>query len=304
MPVGIFIYEIDESFGPKIIADYYLDVKLTQEALKTLSDKHSRGIIDAIYKKDEHRYYSSELTHEAFEGKAYMGFILKKEEDIVSLKSLFKNIERKSAERVKSRDKKMLREFLKDTLSSIMSLLDKLKEPKIIQEKINEKTKTMIDDGKLSEARELIKLGEEIPQELAEEVREAEEYFKDKRYKKARKGYESAADLASQINEEEIVQFLNNKAEYVGNLPDLLKEQEKLMKKIEKIGTDFEQDQLRIYPRLGNLLDDLLDISNTLEDQEAIERFEGLRDLSLEASKVAKRLYKLDEKIKKILDQI
>ena len=90
----------------------------------------------------------------------------------------------------------------------------------------------------------------------------------------------------------------------MGNLPDLLKEQEKLMKKIEKIGTDFEQDQLRIYPRLGNLLDDLLDISNTLEDQEAIERFEGLRDLSLEASKVAKRLYKLDEKIKKILDQI
>jgi len=42
MPVGIYLYEIDESFGPNVLAEYYLanDNKVNQETLKDFEEKH------------------------------------------------------------------------------------------------------------------------------------------------------------------------------------------------------------------------------------------------------------------------
>ena len=46
MPIGIFLYEIDESFGPNILAEYYLsDVKISQEILKDFIEKHDNGVL-------------------------------------------------------------------------------------------------------------------------------------------------------------------------------------------------------------------------------------------------------------------
>ena len=42
---------------------------------------------------------------------------------------------------------------------------------------LNEKTKKLLDEGKLQEARELIDLGEEIPGELSVVIKEADESF-------------------------------------------------------------------------------------------------------------------------------
>ena len=128
--------------------------------------------------------------------------------------------------------------------------MDKLKEPKIIVETINEKTKQMLDDGKLQEARELINLGEEIPEKLAEEIKIAEQSLEEKLYKKSKKSYLKAAEYAEIIQEFEIVSFLQHKAEVIGTFPDLSKEREKLLSDAQKIISDLQSNQLHLYHEL------------------------------------------------------
>jgi len=52
MPRAIILYEIDKSFGPNILAEYYLkqDDKISPEILKEFSEKHDK-IIDIFQKK-------------------------------------------------------------------------------------------------------------------------------------------------------------------------------------------------------------------------------------------------------------
>ena len=113
-PSGIFLFEIDENFGPKIIADYYLSSqKVVPEALKKLSDKHKKDLIDATYKKDKNRYYSSKISAGSIKEHLFLGFQLKEDEDLVSLKSLFENIEQKIAQNF-TKDRRQMQNYLKE----------------------------------------------------------------------------------------------------------------------------------------------------------------------------------------------
>ncbi|MBY8982334.1 MAG: hypothetical protein KGD57_05255, partial [Candidatus Lokiarchaeota archaeon] len=246
MPIGLFLYEIDESFGPNIKVDYYLkDEKVSSEILEKLNEKHiNKKLKEAIAKKDDIRYYSSLLESQSLDRKnLYLGFILREEEDLLSLKSVFANIQEQVIENYNIKDKKKMQSFLKDTLTSILNLIEKLKEPEIIKDTINEKTKRMLDEGKLQEARELIDLGEAVPIELSELIRDADSLFKSGEYKKAKKRFLKAAELAEIIQENEIVSFLIKKAEKVGNYPDLIKERENIQKEIKKQFLDLEKNQ-------------------------------------------------------------
>ncbi|MFX0070812.1 MAG: hypothetical protein ACFFAO_06955, partial [Candidatus Hermodarchaeota archaeon] len=207
MPTGIFLYEIDKSFGPNIVADYYLtQEKVTSEVLKEFADKHCRrDICDATTSRGELRYYSSEINGSAIKkDNLYLGFIIKEDEDLVALKSAFEKIEEEIVQNF-SKDKRKMQDLLKKNLNSFLTLLEKLKEPKIIKETINEKTKSMLDNGKLQEARELIDLGEKIPDKLSEEIKQASNFLQNSQYKKAEKSYIKAAKYAEQIQEDEIV---------------------------------------------------------------------------------------------------
>ena len=169
MPRAIILYEIDPSFGPNIIAEYYLkhDEKIPQQVLKEFSEKHSkRELTNVTVRWENDRFYSSRINAESIDkDRLYLSAILQEEEDLVSLKSFIENLKDKILENF-SDDKKKMNSFLQDALNSIMSLTQKLQEPKIIKETINDRTKKMLDDGKLTEARELIDLGEEIPVKL------------------------------------------------------------------------------------------------------------------------------------------
>jgi hypothetical protein len=59
----------------------------------------------------------------------------------------------------------------------------------MIIDTINEKTKKMLDEGKFQEARELIDLGEKIPEKLSSEINLAEQFFNEKLYKRAKSRY-------------------------------------------------------------------------------------------------------------------
>ncbi|MHA1762269.1 MAG: hypothetical protein ACTSYC_00705, partial [Promethearchaeota archaeon] len=189
-------------------------------------------------------------------------------------------------------------------LTSILTLMDKLKEPKIIIETINEKTKKMLDEGKLQEARELIDLGEEIPEKLSNEIKLAEEYFHQRLYKKAKKSYLKAAKLAELIQEEEIVSFLENKAERVGKIPKLIRERENLTKDMFKILNSIDLKALELYDSLIEKLDSIIAISHALEDEELIEILTEMKRTSSRISRSAKDLINLNEKLKKITSKI
>jgi tetratricopeptide (TPR) repeat protein len=305
-PQSIFLYEIDKSFGPNLLAEYSLtNLKVQKDILKEFIEKHvNKEFNFASVKKDNIRYYSGKIEGlgEGIDN-VYLGFIFKDDEDILSIKSAFETI----LERVRrdySKDKNELVNTLKDSLNSILTLMDKLKEPRIIVDTINEKTKKMLDDGKLQEARELIELGEKIPENLAEEIKLAEQYLNEHFYKKAKKSYEKSAGLAESIQEYEIASFLKHKAEEVGLFPDLKREQEQLLKEIGKNIEDLQSNQLHLYHEIIKPLNRLIELSSSFEEQEKISRLLELITKATRADRLAKELFNLDIKIKEQFDSI
>lgn len=307
MPKAIILYEIDKSFGPNVLAEYYSkqNDKIPKEVLKEFSEKHvEKELLGVTIRKDDNRYFSKKINAESInKNNLYLSFILQEEEDLVSLKSIFENIEAKTIQNF-TEDKKEMNEFFKNELNSILSLMQKLKEPKIIKETINERTKKMLDDGKLSEARELIDLGEEIPTKLADEVKLAEQLLNENFYKKAKKSFLKAAELARIIQEDEIASFLENKGDQVGFFPDLIKERETLYKEIEKISNDLNSTQLFMYNNFIEPIDRLIEISHAFEDHGLIDMLTKLKNYTQRASRLTKELNDLDDKIKELTKKI
>ncbi|MFX1238027.1 MAG: hypothetical protein ACFFAS_00925 [Promethearchaeota archaeon] len=304
-PNAVFLYEIDKSFGPNLIAEFNLtNSKVTKDILIEFITKHiEKELTDATVKKDDIRYYSSKLDADSIKkDNVFLGFILKEEEELISLKSLFEKMESNLVKNFTT-DKNKMTQLLKQNLSSILSLMERLKEPKIIVETINEKTKAMLDDGKIQEARELIDLGEKIPDKLAAEITLAENLFKAKEFKKAKKSFEKAADLAAMIQETEIVSFLINKGEQVGTYPELLKERDIITKKIKSVFIELSGAELfkNTYEKIMPSVEKIVNISNSLEDDKAVDVFNELRKNAREASELAKKLYTLDKTIKRLL---
>ncbi|MDX1798306.1 MAG: hypothetical protein R3255_06630 [Candidatus Lokiarchaeia archaeon] len=307
MPRAIILYEIDPSFGPNVIAEYYLKHgdKLSPNILKDFSEGHDKKQLLEITKwEGDNRYFSKKITSESLEKEnLYLSFILQEEEDLVSVKSLFTNVEEIISQNYTD-DKNKMTQILNNAINSILSLMEKLKEPKIIKETINDRTKKMLDDGKLSEARELIDLGEEIPEKLAAEVKIAEDLLNQEFYRKAKKNFIKAAELAKLIQEEEIASFLLNKGEQVGLFPDLLKERETLYKEIEKILINLEVNQFQIYDNFAEPIERLIDISLTFEEHELVDMLTKLKNYTQRASKLAKELDSIDKNIRDLIKKI
>ncbi|MFX0057235.1 MAG: hypothetical protein ACFE85_09450 [Candidatus Hodarchaeota archaeon] len=306
MPVGIYLYEIDKSFGPNVLAEYYLDQenKIKDEILKDFEDKHiQKEFSDTIYRKNDLRYYSSKIDAKSINrDNLFLGFIFKIDEDLVSLKSIFDNIATKIIKEF-SQVRGEMEQLLKAEFNSIFTLMEKLKESALIKDTINDKTKKMLDDGKLQEARELIDLGEDIPEKLSEEIKLADQLLKNKLYKKAKKSFIKAAELAETIQENDIVSFLISKGEQVGKFPDLIKERDAIYKEIEsKLGI-LENNQLHLYHDLIKPVERLLNISNSFEESELIENSTELLNNIKRANQIGKELFNLDKKIKELLDK-
>ncbi|TFG12609.1 MAG: hypothetical protein EU535_05985 [Promethearchaeota archaeon] len=305
-PQAIFLYEIDESFGPNILAEYFLiKQELPKEVLRDFVQKHvEKEFRSALSQKNEIRYFSNKIDTKTLKREnLYLGFILKEEEDMVSIKSIFETVEEKILKDY-SDDRNKMEELLKDSLNSILSLMEKLKEPTIIVDTINDKTKKMIDNGNLHEARELIDLGEEIPEKLALEIKLAEEYLNENAYKKAKKSYLKAAELAETIQEYEIVSFLRYKAEEIGTLPDLIKESEQLYKDINAYIETLQENKLHLYHELNKPLNRLINISSSFEDNEKISKLTQLLSYSNQADRLAKELFNLDKRIKDAMENL
>jgi len=307
MPIGIFLYEIDQSFGPNVLADYYITKdKPSTKILKDFADKHvKKDLADTSGRDEKFRYYSSIIEGKDIKKNTFIGFMLRLEEDIVSLKSIFEKIEETVVTNF-SQDKKKLQSTLKGILNSILSLMEKLKEPKIIKETINEKTKKLLDEGKLQEARELIELidKKKIPEKLSQEVKLAEDALKESLYKKSKKSYLKAASLADQVRETEMALFLRKKGERVAAIPDIIKTREALSKAIKKGLGELQDLEFKAYEDTLPLIDKNIKLSNSLEDNESFDLFEKLYKSCYNASRRASDLNKLNKEIKNITKKL
>ena len=114
MPIGIFLFEIDSSFGPNVLADYYITKdKPSTEILKDFAEKHvKKDLADASGRDEKFRYYSSKIEGKDIKKNTFLGFMLRLEEDIVSLKSIFEKIEERVVTNF-SQDKKKLQQCSK-----------------------------------------------------------------------------------------------------------------------------------------------------------------------------------------------
>jgi len=233
----------------------------------------------------------------------FLGFVLKQDEDLVSLKSILENIATKVVKDY-SKDKEALEALLRKEFDSIFTLMEKLKEPSMVKETINDKTKKMLDDGKLTEARELIDLGEQIPEKLSEEIKLAEQQLIEGFYKKAKKSFLKAAELAESVQEVDIVAFLTNKAEQVGKFPELIKVREANLREIENRVETLQNNKLHLYHELIKPLDTLINISNSFEEHETTTTLTEFLKNSKRADQLAKELFNLDKKIKEILQNL
>jgi hypothetical protein len=279
--------------------------KVNNETLKDFEEKHiQKEFSDTIFWNEDLRYYSAKVEAKTIDrDNLFLGFVLKQDEDLVSLKSFLENIATKVVKEF-SKDKGALEALLRREFDSIFTLMEKLKEPRMVKETINDKTKKMLDDGKLTEARELIDLGEEIPEKLSEEIKLAEQQLAEGFYKKAKKSFQKAAELAETIQELDIVSFLSNKAEQVGKFPELIKERENNLKEIENRVEMLQSNKLHLYHELIKPLDTLINIANSFEEHERTTILTEFLKNSKRADELAKKLFNLDKKFKEILETL
>ncbi len=152
-PLAIFIYEIEEGSEPRLLADYFTsNDKLPPEAIEELSKKHSK-LVDAVYKKGDFRYYSSIIQSLNLpQKKVYLGFVLKLDEDIPSLKGYFEYLETiivKDFDVHVNEEKNELQNILKEGLTAILNGSVKIQEP--IKQKPREKEQTFQTVGEPKE---------------------------------------------------------------------------------------------------------------------------------------------------------
>ncbi len=182
--------------------------------------------------------------------------------------------------------------------------MEKLKDPSAIKEIINEKTKKLLDEGKLQEAKKLITLGEKIPQKLSQEVNMADQYRDDALFKKAKKSYFKAAELAEDIQEMELAKLLKKRGEKVGTLTDILKTFEAINKGIKKTLGSVKSVKLDIYENLIPLIEKNVKLSSSLQDNSIKKVLQELNILCKNAARNAKELIKFDKDIKNLIKKM
>ena len=305
MPLGIFLYEIDESFGPNLLAEYYIkEIGLTKEILKKLGDNHLKksNLNYVTHTKDDLKYYSKEIKVDD-KLSLYLGLITKSGEFIDSFIAVFDEIEAKIVKNF-SKDKEKLKSLLREILHSRIELNEKLKEPKLIREKLNERIKDLLDEEKIQEARSLIDLGEIIPNEIAQSVNIAEESFKAQDYRNAKKHYSKAAELAEKIEELEIYKVLNEKAKTAENYPSYLRERDEAYKNIKYILGEIDSKKDGYYLQAIDIINKVVELSEKLDDDLIIADLNELINLCKNCSNLSENIRQNDEIIKDLLNKI
>lgn len=301
MAIGIYLFK-ETKKKPQIVVDYYsTDKRVSSSVLEELIKKHKKkGLIDALVQKEGYNFYSSEIGEKE---NLYLGFILEESENLKSQKEIFEEIESRIIDNYETIGKQEMEDFLEETLNSMMDIVEKLKNPELIRDEINKRTKRLLDENKIDEAKKLIDLGETVPTELSELIKDAEDNLENEKYKKAKKSYLKAAEQAKLIQEDRIASFLESRGEKVGTFPDLKDQWKDLMDDIIDELDDFEIDQLQIYKPLIQKINVLKRIAEIFNQEGKYAAISKLLHEMKKASSLGDELFNLHKRIKNQLEE-
>ncbi len=290
---GIFVEKVPSSGKPQVEAQYFtkkMDIQenLLKEMIRRFKETNEKY---CILLGETFKVVGVQLNA----GSLFVGFFLDQTEDSAPV---LVNIDQKRDQILKAMKGGTIDSALKDILENEQEVSKKLLDAKIIKDKIIAQTSKLLDAGDFEKAKKLISLAEEIPPKLTAAAASAEKARIEKNYRLAEKLFKDAADLAVVISEKYLEEVLIAKSNRVKQIPAYEKRQKSTVQKLQKPQEDRDFEFLNI------LVNDIIAVSDFLEDEEIIGDLRELNTLGAEAATLKKELELKESKMKEILARI
>jgi len=318
MAFGIFLFSDKDSESAKLIAKYLSPkaepVEITAELLNKISLKHDVFSNSAnprkmlSYRHDSVKFFSSYVEKRKTEEHVFVVFVLNLKESSEPFSIMMGELKQSLSVALDAyqTDKNInkIQDILKQALDSRNEWVDDLKETKRIQEKIVQKANKLLDDANFESAQSLIKLAKEIPPKISDMVNRGDEAFGQANYRVAQKLYSDAADLSDKISQNAIAQLLRKKATRADEIPKFTKTWALLYDQICKPLKKMDKREVNFYMDPSPTVNQAIEVSDMLEDDNTIYELEKLDDLLHKAEQLSKELDKTDVEIKKTLEKL
>ncbi len=248
----------------------------------------------------EEKYAFYQINPEDSPEKVYLLYILTQTQTleilsldpIVSYEELF--------ERVKKRTK--VNEILQDLVNSKNIILEKLYNPEILQKQVGNRANEFIDQGKYTEAQELMKIAKEIPKKFTDAMKAARTAIHNNKFRQADKNLLTAYNLAGKLEDTIMESYLKLRIVHIQKIPEFHKQIKKTVKQI--------HSQFSTFPFYLNYLENIdlmheaIDLYENLEQDEHIAHIQDLSELLIQADEIARNLSQKDQEIREILKKI
>lgn len=314
MANGIFLLKNKEKNDPELISKYIKsesekDVSLSKEIFKRILTKH--GIYEGTeelnnsmsYRAKGFKYLSIYLLKTEEGENIFLVFILGEKESAEPFSIMINDLYR-SIKTCFEKDTKGKIDVLKEVLDNRNDLVADILDVKRIQSRLVAKANTLLDEGNFEKAQELIKYGKEIPNKIAALVVKSNEAFTAKNYKSAQKTFNDAAELAKKINQYSMIQLFRKNAKRAEDIPKFLKNWAILYELIVKPLKKMEKRERSFYLAPIRVIEQLIEISDMLEDDTTIMDLQNLEDCLVKANDLSNELDEVDTKISELLGKL
>ncbi len=290
---GIFVEKVTSTGKPQVEAQFFTkDMEVNEALLKEMIRRFKETNEKyCILLGENYKVVGVQLNA----GSLFVGFFLDPNEDSAPV---LVNIDQKRDQILKALKGGSISTVIKDILEKEEEVTKKLLDAKVIKDRIIAQTNVLLDKGDFEKAKKLISLAEEIPPKLTAAVAAAEKARLEQNYRNAEKLYKDASDLAVQIGEKYLEEVLIAKADRVKQLPAYEKRQKSTVQKLQKPQEDRDFEFLNI------LVNDIIAVSDFLEDEEIIGDLRQLNTLGAEAATLKKELELKEAKMKEIIARI
>ncbi|MHA1339221.1 MAG: hypothetical protein ACTSRZ_03995 [Promethearchaeota archaeon] len=320
MALGIFFVERMNDINMNILAKYFIpkvDQKKIENAidLAVLNqlpfrhglDNNKNDIKQTIsYRTDSIKLFSIFLDKldESKENYSYfLIFILEKKESLEPYSIMIDEVKELLKLKI-NLPEKQIQELLKNILEVRQELFKLIRERNLIEKKISNRANQLLDKGDFESAQELIKHAKTIPEKLSMLVRKGDDASSSKNYRLAAKYYGDAANLAKKIQENEMQQLLLKMEQRMQEIPNYKKNWEQIISNIIKPFKKLSKRERGIYLEPIAPLNQAIQISDILEDDQMIDDLKQLEFLLKKASKLSLELNQIDDKILEIIEKL
>jgi hypothetical protein len=313
MAKGTFLFKIKEKSNPTTIANYLLveiegKLKITSELMNKISTKQgisqdTSHIRKTISYREDWKYFSIYVGDNDKEEHIFLVFVLDLKESTEPFTILLGEVKQMIIMSL-SKGVTTLQDVLKGTLNTRNDLMLLIHEKERIEKKISTKANKLLDEGNFVQAQEIIKLAKEIPAKISDLVKRGDDAFTSKNYRVAERCFIDASDFSKKINEIEMSELLKTMAERAAEIPRYMKDWAQNFTKITKPLKKMDKREKGFYLEPIDVVNEAIDISDILEDDQKIELLQQLESLMNKGDNLSKELDEVDSEINKIIEKL